>query len=663
MSKKKIYIIFMAVFAIFIAFNFCVHIYRTNAFNLQTHTIEPADALAEQSFTFSVQNGNDISWTRTATLDDQEIDLYARSYEGIFTNESEVEISEWTMRLDFQSDCYLNSAWCGIVEIHQHDGGKELVQTLDLRNFDKSTVILNFYEDGDIFLFPMTKGDYLIYYPDLGAKEYPLYAENGEPGKASIGAIIYWDQTKDLISPEYLISYKNHKRYLQGTETIIFFVTSGLWVLMLVAGCTTAITSHLAGRKSKIELDKKEVERQTSEKMLDEMIKALAYTIDAKDGYTHGHSQRVAQYALKLAQAMNLSDLECKEIFYAGLVHDVGKIAVPEHIINKEGKLTDEEFAIIKSHPSRGEKILLQIEDMPYLAVGAKYHHERYDGFGYPSRAKGEDIPLMARIIAVADSYDAMTSQRSYRKTLDQNIVRQEIWKGIGTQFDPLAAKHMIALIDADVDYDMREKKDETYALMDKQRADAIWKNSDPKSIRSVEKIMSATDIKYYAEFITTIDQWSNAIKLSEIPDSNSTGKDLNGSFFSKTLADAPYVWHVPTVIFYTSSDGEPIGKDYMELAVFVCAGYSWKTGVTVYEESHLIRNDAFGDWNNWLERNKEGIEYRINITKNGSIIDLSVGNDLITVTGKVELPDAFNKPVYVAIAGENCSISDLQSL
>ena len=139
------------------------------------------------------------------------------------------------------------------------------------------------------------------------------------------------------------------------------------------------------------------------------------------------------------------------------LIHDVGKIGVPDAVINKPGKLTDDEFEKIKNHPVMGARILKTIREMPRLVTGARWHHERYDGRGYPDGLIGTDIPEEARIIAVADAYDAMTSNRSYRKGMDQSKVREQIEKGKGTQFDPQFAEIMLAMIDEDTEYQMRE--------------------------------------------------------------------------------------------------------------------------------------------------------------------------------------------------------------
>ncbi len=184
---------------------------------------------------------------------------------------------------------------------------------------------------------------------------------------------------------------------------------------------------------------------------------ALSSAIDAKDKYTHGHSKRVAKYSKQIAQLAGKSESECQEIYFAALLHDVGKIGVADAIINKTDVLTNDEFTEIKKHPVIGKDILSHINKSPYIGVGAKYHHERFDGNGYPEGLSGKNIPEIARIIAIADSYDAMTSNRSYRKALPQEKVRREILKGIGRQFDPEFATIMLNMIDSDKDYTMKE--------------------------------------------------------------------------------------------------------------------------------------------------------------------------------------------------------------
>lgn len=170
--------------------------------------------------------------------------------------------------------------------------------------------------------------------------------------------------------------------------------------------------------------------------MTDQIMQALAGTVDAKDAYTNGHSARVAIYAKNLASRMGKSEKEQREIVRMGLLHDIGKIGIPDAIINKQDKLTDEEYELIKQHPKIGYEILKTINEMPGLAVGARWHHERYDGSGYPDGLKEYEIPEEARIICVADAYDAMTSKRAYSKSKTQEQVRNEFVRCAGSQFD-----------------------------------------------------------------------------------------------------------------------------------------------------------------------------------------------------------------------------------
>lgn len=189
------------------------------------------------------------------------------------------------------------------------------------------------------------------------------------------------------------------------------------------------------------------------------LVQTLAEAIDAKDTYTNGHSGRVASYSREIAKRLGYDEAGQDEIYMMALLHDVGKIGVPDWIINKTERLTDEEFAEIKKHPVVGDRILQKMKELPKLAFGARWHHERIDGRGYPDGLTGTKIPEEARIIAVADAYDAMTSNRSYRRIMPQSEVRAEIEKGKGAQFDESIADIMIAMIDEDKEYAMREHK------------------------------------------------------------------------------------------------------------------------------------------------------------------------------------------------------------
>ena len=174
----------------------------------------------------------------------------------------------------------------------------------------------------------------------------------------------------------------------------------------------------------------------------------LAKLIDAKDSYTNGHSDRVAEYAVLLAKEMHMKSDDIRFMRYMGLMHDCGKMGIPDSVLNKPDKLTPEEMDIIRSHTVLGGKIVENFTAMPGVQECALYHHERYDGKGYPEGLKGEEIPLLARIICVADSFDAMNSDRCYRKRLKKAVILEELKKNAGTQFDPQIAKLMVKLIE-----------------------------------------------------------------------------------------------------------------------------------------------------------------------------------------------------------------------
>jgi HD-GYP domain-containing protein (c-di-GMP phosphodiesterase class II) len=174
--------------------------------------------------------------------------------------------------------------------------------------------------------------------------------------------------------------------------------------------------------------------------MMNSTLEALVAAIDAKDRYTCGHSERVALLASAIARALGMDDASAERVRLSGLVHDVGKIGVAEAILCKPGKPTDEEFAAIKRHPEIGHRILHGINGFEDLLPGVLHHHERWDGRGYPHKLEGEKIPLIARIIGLADAFDAMSSSRSYRNALPRERVIEEIRRGAGTQFDPRVA-------------------------------------------------------------------------------------------------------------------------------------------------------------------------------------------------------------------------------
>jgi diguanylate cyclase (GGDEF)-like protein/putative nucleotidyltransferase with HDIG domain len=229
----------------------------------------------------------------------------------------------------------------------------------------------------------------------------------------------------------------------------------------------------------------KQIQRMTLQ-----TIETIANTLDAKDEYTQGHSRRVSEYAVQIAREMCMDETEIENIKYIALLHDIGKIGVPDYVLNKPGRLTDSEYELMKQHTVTGGEILKDISLFKDLDVGAKYHHERYDGKGYPNGLKGEEIPLVARIICMADSYDAMTSNRVYRNHLSKEVVMSEIERCRGTQFDPAVADAFLSYLkkldkqgEVAVKYSDEEKMDDASKLLKK-----FMKDQTEQTIESINK-------------------------------------------------------------------------------------------------------------------------------------------------------------------------------
>ena len=357
--------------------------------------------------------------------------------------------------------------------------------------------------------------------------------------------------------------------------------------------------------------------------MFEQTAEALANAIDAKDKYTHGHSSRVAMYSEKIARKAGKTDEECENIYFAGLLHDVGKIGVPDQIINKEGKLTSEEFAQIKLHPVYGNQILCSINRSPYLSIGAHHHHERYDGHGYPDGLKGEDIPEVARIISVADAYDAMTSKRSYRDPIPQDKVREELVKGIGTQFDPKFAQIMLDLVDHDTDYSMKEQDG---------GSDPLFKSN-----------LNCTDL--LSEYTVGIPVTNRYTRIHMLSDSDGhAGPDS-----------------MPSIILFDALDGRIHKTDdgkrnflYLEYARMRFDGYTDVVEARKIETKTILNETD----------PESGIEdgytrYEIESVRHNDHMLLRISDRHRTMESVIALPDS-SRYVYISVTGENCHIRNI---
>lgn len=409
--------------------------------------------------------------------------------------------------------------------------------------------------------------------------------------------------------PEYVTEYTRGQNY--------FDAFAGL---LIVGGIVYKLIIFY------IRLFRKEEKEKNIHRLFEQTATALANAIDAKDEYTHGHSTRVAEYSRKIAEHFGKSPAECDEIYQIALLHDVGKIGIDESIINKDGKLTDEEYATIKQHPVLGAQILKSITEYPNLIIGAKYHHERYDGKGYPDRLKGDDIPEIARIISVADAYDAMTSKRSYRAPIPQQTVREEIVKGSGTQFDPKFAKIMQHLIDLDTEYEMKEK----IGVQELAGKNELYCNEIKDDISEGILIGPAPVIRHITLKCSAIDP-------------------KEGAAF-------------PAMIIFDSLDGRyhdnPIdikNLNYFEYAMlhfdgrYECEGARRITVSTSASE----RTDA-------SDSRKRSTKYYIDAVKVKDHILLKIDDSKTVVTVTIALPDSARYS-YIGLTGDNCKIYDLE--
>ena len=319
-------------------------------------------------------------------------DSSGAQYDGTIINKSGYTLRDWRIVLLMPGKSHIDSSWNGTYT----------------------------YEGNDI-----------VYIPDAGIGMNVLYAHEHN----TFGMVMYSHGLMN-ISRFQVIGYLEKKI----TDYPLFYV-----MLVLTAAFFTLIIGNMA---VVFRMRKFERRRIMDEKIIIDTLQMLAKLIDAKDSYTNGHSDRVAEYAVLLAQEMHMKPDDIRFMRYMGLMHDCGKMGIPDNVLNKPAKLTPEEMDIIRSHTVLGGKIVENFTAMPGVRECALYHHERYDGKGYPEGLKGEEIPLLARIICVADSFDAMNSDRCYRKRLKKSVIVKELKENAGSQFDPQIAMLMVRLIE-----------------------------------------------------------------------------------------------------------------------------------------------------------------------------------------------------------------------
>ena len=441
-NKKKINIIFLCTLIIIIGIFLC-SIIKTNIFNSEEHIKEVS---GKDLFTQEVAK-NDVSikavprtstWGKIFDFNNEGLkdnNYQSFTYDFTISNQTNDEVKSFSFKLVFSHEAYLAQAWNGSLEIHQFNDGNEIVEKIpDLRDYNPEDYKLKkFYVDGEAFI-TLHKDDYVIYYPSVSsnALEMPIKKHEG----TTPGMILYVEYGQSIEDSSIILDYKLYRLF---TETILFKISITAFLVWFVAAIIVFITSR--------QIKKYKLRQERDFEIITESIETFTGFIDAKDKYTNGHSKRVAIYTRLIAEKMGITGEELDKVYYIALLHDCGKIAVPDNVLGKPGKLTDEEFEIIKSHTTRGGEILSSFKSLENVGDGAHYHHERYDGKGYPVGLKGEEIPLIARMICVADAFDAMNSNRVYRKRMSKDDILNEIEKNKGSQFDPKIADIMLALI------------------------------------------------------------------------------------------------------------------------------------------------------------------------------------------------------------------------
>lgn len=319
---------------------------------------------------------------------------YGAEFRMLCVNDMDANVVSWSATMDVPTGARIDSCWNGSFEIVDNT---------------------------------------LYYTPDK--ENSVVFGHN----QRTFGLVMYTN-AKYLIHDLHIIGYVKYNIYTMPAFWGLVAALAAAVVVMLMS-CVIASKEHKYMQRQKQDL-----------KTIIQTMKTFVNFIDAKDSYTSGHSSRVATYSAEIARRMGKDQKEIENIFYVALMHDAGKIGIPDDILTKPGKLTPEEREVIQRHTLIAEDILKDFTSIPYILDGAKFHHERYDGKGYPVGISGKDIPEYARIICIADSYDAMSTDRCYRKKLSDEVILEELRNCAGKQFDPDIVPYMIDFVAADCD-------------------------------------------------------------------------------------------------------------------------------------------------------------------------------------------------------------------
>lgn len=378
-------------------------------------------------------------------------------------------------------------------------------------------------------------------------------------------------------------------------------------------------------KENRLKVERIKDREESANKMFVELSESLTSAFDERNLYTNGHSERVAKYSEMIARSLGEKDSECRKIYCAGLLHDCGKIGIKEELLDKGEDITDEERTELQKHAILGGEILSRIEGAQVLSEAARYHHEKYDGSGYPEGLRGDHIPKVARIIAVADTYDHLTSSEQHRDELPQSVVREEIIKGSGLAFDPAIADIMVSLIDSDPEYRLREKGDSVTSEMDKELSCSVYKSSFTKGIPVVNSV--------------------TRVRLKCRADAEDDGR-----------------FSMPSAIIFDSLDGR-VHENKRAIAVYKYLEYGelWFDGhfISTNARSAKVFSDSDEERSDVLPEGKT-VSFELLLSRFKDHIKISVSCESAKYDFVYALPDN-SRFSYLSITGENCHISDIE--
>lgn len=366
-------------------------------------------------------------------------------YELEVINNSPDILTDWTAEIEIPEDMWVNNTWNGDVEYHQNVlSGSEAVQTLDLSDYSEYDIALECGMTGVGPMVSLYRGDRFIYYPDSDMNEMPIQPKKEGSARESsvkIGFIMYIaDKPVDYEADFSVGEVRYHLKASVFTNPLFWAVCA---LAVVWRSCLMSMIIIRVNLKRFVEQQKRDA------KALEQTMQTFVNFIEAKDPSTMGHSLRVAKYSEMLAKKLGYPEEECHRIYCIALMHDCGKIYIPDGILTKPGRLTDDEYEIMKKHTVYGSEILRDFTAIEDIGTGALSHHERYDGKGYPNGLAGEEIPMIARIICVSDAFDAMNSSRCYRSNLSAEVIVSELKNNRGKQFDPHITDCLLSLIDS----------------------------------------------------------------------------------------------------------------------------------------------------------------------------------------------------------------------